>query len=70
MVMLEPATAALRWLNSYLLFSISLIPLSELGKGRLGDSNICLCLSVTARKGRMRCRVPVPRKCLKWHVFL
>jgi hypothetical protein len=32
--MLEPVTAAL---NSYLLYSVSLIPLSELGEGCLGE---------------------------------
>jgi hypothetical protein len=34
--MLEPVAAAWRRMSSYLLFSLSLIPLSELGKGRVG----------------------------------
>jgi len=73
-VMLEPVTAALRRLNSYLLFSVPLIPLSELGKGRLGEEQyLSMSQCYRARKGRMKCRVLVllqECKCLKWHVFI
>jgi hypothetical protein len=43
-LMLEPVAAAWRRMSSYLLFSLSLIPLSELGKGGVGGQQ-CLSMS-------------------------
>lgn len=45
MLILEPVAAAWRRMSSYLLFNLSLIPLSELGKGRVGGQQ-CLSVSV------------------------